>query len=85
MSVFTCIYIYSYMYIYIYMFNIHIHIYIYIYIYMYIYNFESNLRQVDVLAGNIAEVTHDTYDLEKQLATKNRWEEVHIYLYTLFY
>jgi cytochrome c556 len=31
--------------------------------------------QVDVLAGNISEVTHDTYDLEKQLATKNRWEE----------
>jgi hypothetical protein len=31
--------------------------------------------QVDVLAGNVGEVSHDTYDLERQVEWKNGWEE----------
>jgi hypothetical protein len=44
---------------------------------------------VDVLAGNISQVSHDTYDLEKQLGLKNKWEEatqgVYVYVYMYIY
>jgi hypothetical protein len=61
-------------------------IYIYIYIHIYIYNHIYD-RQVDVLAGNISQVSHDTYDLEKQLGLKNKWEEANqgIYVYVYMY
>ena len=31
--------------------------------------------QVDVLAGTVGDVSHDTYDLERQVEWKNGWEE----------
>ena len=31
--------------------------------------------QVDVLAGSVGEVSHDTFDLERQVEWKNGWEE----------
>ena len=34
--------------------------------------------QVDILAGTVLEVTHDVYDLERQLEIKNSWEEMNM-------
>ena len=36
------------------------------------------LWEIDILAGTVLELYHDTYDIEKQLDIKNNWEEFNI-------